>query len=427
MEETEGLLSAKLMRNNARLRVLAEVANSFAIASTDYHELLNKIAFTAADLIGDGCVVTLVEDGIITTGASAHRNARLYDKFKIYADSMRIPVNESNAISAQVVRTGEPMIGDIDPQTLVDRSDENLKALLTILNVHSYAIVPVRVRNTVIGTLSLIRSVPGHSYDKDDVTLLQDLAARAGLAIENVRLYMQLDARVKQRTSELEFLNKELESFSYSVAHDLRAPLRSVDGYSQILLNDYGDGLDDEGRELLKKITDSAKRMNQLIEDLLKLSQVSRSDINKQKINLSELVEDIFYELQNHVLSRKIEIVIQPNVFCVGDFKLLEIALTNLIGNSWKFTRYTENPRIKFGSFKRASKVVYYVRDNGAGFDVTHAEKLFMPFQRMHNAKEFEGIGVGLAIVQRIINRHGGAIRASAKVNKGATFYFTLS
>lgn len=427
MEETEELLSAKLMRNNARLRVLAEVANSFEVASTDYYQLLDKVATTAADLIGDGCIVTLVEDGMLITGASAHRDTNLSTKIKSYSEGMRIPVFDSKTVSAQVIRTGEVKFGDVTPQAMVDGTDEAIKPFVKILNVHSYAIVPVRVRNMIIGTLSLMRSEPGHSYDKDDVALLQDLAARAGLAIENVRLYMQLESRVKERTAELEFLNQELEAFSYSVAHDLRAPLRSMNGYSQILLNDYGEKLDDEGKNFLNKISESAKRMNRLIEDLLKLSQVTRSEINKQKVDLSELAEDIVADLRKDWPSRKIDIDIQKDVTCFGDVKLLEIALRNLIGNSWKFTIHKENPRISFGSVNRSGKTIYYVRDNGVGFDESHEETLFIAFQRLRNAKEFEGTGVGLAIVQRVIMRHGGIIRAKAKENRGATFYFTLN
>ncbi|AZZ36117.1 hypothetical protein CIK05_04690 [Bdellovibrio sp. qaytius] len=421
------LLSAKLMRNNARLRVLAEVANSFAI-TTDYNELCDKIANTASDLIGDGCMLTLTDENnkVLVNVASSHRDSEMRVVYKNYLKKIKVSTIDSSAISAQVIRSGELKYADVNPEDLVAKADDNLKALVAKLNVHSYAVVPIRVHGKIIGTLSLVRSAAGRSYEPEDISLLQDLAARGGLAIENLRLYNDLEARVNDRTHDLEIVNKELESFSYSVAHDLRSPLRSIDGYSQTVLQDKGEQLDDEAKELLNKISASAKRMNRLIDDLLNLSQVTRTEIVKQKVNLSELAEDIIFSLKETNPSRQVKINIQPNVFAMGDVQLLEIALTNLLSNAWKFTKKNNTACIEFGSFRRHTQMVYYVKDNGVGFDQAYSNKLFHAFQRLHDSQEFEGTGVGLAITQRVIHRHRGTIWAESTLNEGATFYFTL-
>lgn len=427
MEETEELLSAKLMRNNARLRVLADTARTFAMAAIDYHELLEKVAFAAADLIGDGCIVTLLDDeGYLSTNTSAHRDAKLDQTYKKEIKSVKISAREGKNVSAQVVRSGDSVFGNVKPAEVASKTDDALKALVLLWNVHSYIVVPIQARSAIIGTLTLIRSAPGREYVEEDVALLQDVAARAGLAIETARLYMQLEKRVEERTHELQMLNKELEAFSYSVAHDLRAPLRSIDGYSQILIQDASAKLAHEEVQFLNKISASARKMNSLIEDLLKLSRVARSELAKQKINLSELVEEICSSLQDSDPERKVAVIIQPDVFCIGDFKLLEIALTNLLSNAWKFSRDNINAQIEFGVLKEGERSVYFIKDNGAGFDQAQAERIFTAFERLHSAKEFEGTGIGLAIVHRIILRHNGTIWTRGEVGKGATFYFTL-
>jgi PAS domain S-box-containing protein len=236
-----------------------------------------------------------------------------------------------------------------------------------------------------------------------------------------------LEELVNQRTMELETANKELESFSYSVSHDLRAPLRSIDGFSHTLLEDYADNLDEEATEYLDRIRNAAKRMAQLIDDLLQLSRVSRSDVTYSDIDLSEMAMSITNDLVNSDKKRNVEIIIQPNLQIRGDTTLIQVMLYNLLGNAWKYTSKTKNACIEFGKDKSHGEHTYYVRDNGSGFDMKYAGKLFGAFQRLHGADEFEGTGIGLATVQRILMRHGGHAWAQAEPNKGATFYFEIS
>jgi PAS domain S-box-containing protein len=232
---------------------------------------------------------------------------------------------------------------------------------------------------------------------------------------------------LKQRTIDLEASNKELEAFSYSVSHDLRAPLRSITGFSNVLLEDYNDELDKEGKSYLKKISDSGELMGQLMDDLLKLSRVTRSELNFEKINLSDMAHKVVSELRKDEPDRKVKVTIAPNMTAQGDKNLMGLVLQNLLGNALKYSSKTAEPRIEMGKAEHNGKQAYFVRDNGVGFDMTYANKLFQPFQRLHKATEFEGTGIGLATVQRIIRRHGGEVWAESKVGEGATFYFTLN
>jgi len=225
---------------------------------------------------------------------------------------------------------------------------------------------------------------------------------------------------------ELEEANRELEAFSYSVSHDLRAPLRSIDGFSQMLLEDYADKLDDKGKDYLRRIRAASQRMSQLINDLLTLSRISRADMHFEELNLTAMVEEITAELRQSQPERDVEFIIEPNVKAYGDSHLLRIVLENLLSNAWKFTSKHKSAIIEFGVKEHDGKTVYFVRDDGAGFDMAYVDKLFVPFQRLHEQDEFEGTGIGLATVQRIVHRHGGTVWAEGEVEKGATFYFTL-
>jgi PAS domain S-box-containing protein len=221
-------------------------------------------------------------------------------------------------------------------------------------------------------------------------------------------------------------MNQELESFSYSVAHDLRSPLRSIDGFSQALLEDYAQLLDADGKQYLSFIRESAQHMAQLIDDLLGLSRVTRAEWHCERIDLSVLARAANTRLQRSQPERRVEVVVQDGLVADGDPRLIAVVLDNLFGNAWKFTAKREHARIEFGASSKDGKPVYFVRDNGAGFDMAFANKLFRVFQRLHTASEFEGTGVGLATVQRVVNRHGGRVWAQAQVDRGATFYFTL-
>jgi PAS domain S-box-containing protein len=237
----------------------------------------------------------------------------------------------------------------------------------------------------------------------------------------------QLNQDLQHRAVELEAVNQELGAFSYSVSHDLRAPLRAIDGFSQILLEDHADHLDAKGRDSLQRVRAAAHRMGSLIDDLLKLSRVTRTELKPEEVNLSEMAQDIAQDLRHQEPERDAEFVVAAELRAQGDPRLLRIALQNLFDNAWKFTHGKTGARIVFGVVQSGEKPTYFVRDNGVGFDMTYADKLFGAFQRLHDTREFPGTGIGLATVQRVIHRHGGRIWAESAVDEGAAFYFTLS
>lgn len=308
--------------------------------------------------------------------------------------------------------------------------------------------VPMIAQGQTIGLLEL-QSYRPDAYHETDIALLVPVANQIALAIENARLFEQLQAerdslaqRVAERTAQLEATNRELEAFSYSVSHDLRAPLRAMEGFSSALLSHYSGQLDAQGRHYLERIQNAAQRMGQLISDLLDLSRITRREFVRQRVDLGALAQEVAAELQARDPQRRVRFVIDQSLGVEGDASLLRIALQNLLENAWKFSARREEACIEVGQTTldelRASSAVipnsitdphapiYFVRDNGVGFDMAYADKLFAPFQRLHGMNEFPGSGIGLAIVQRIISRHGGVIWPYAQVERGATFYFTL-
>ncbi len=237
---------------------------------------------------------------------------------------------------------------------------------------------------------------------------------------------LSLNDQLRQKIDELSNANRELEAFSYSVSHDLRSPLRSIDGFSQELLEDYLGKLDENGADALRRIRAASQRMGLLIDGLLSLSRISRAELKYASVNLSRIAGDVSNVLKESQPEREVEFVIADGILAEGDERLLYAALQNLFGNAWKFTGRTATARIEFGAARQRGEPVYFVRDNGAGFDMTYSKKLFGLFQRLHDANEFGGTGIGLATVDRIIGRHGGRIWAEGEVNRGAAFYFTL-
>ncbi len=235
-----------------------------------------------------------------------------------------------------------------------------------------------------------------------------------------------LEGRVEERTMQLVASLKELEAYSYSVSHDLRTPLRGIDGFSQILLDDYSDRLDDQGRHYLQRIRKGSQRMARLIDDMLNLSRLTRSEMCHEQVNLSDIAQKIVSDLQATDPSRQAQFTIAPELIVEGDPRLLRQMLENLLGNAWKFTSKRSQAAIEFGITEQDGEPAYFVRDNGAGFDMEYVGKLFTAFQRLHAVDEYEGTGIGLATVQRVIRRHGGLVWAEGEVDRGATFYFTI-
>ena len=254
------------------------------------------------------------------------------------------------------------------------------------------------------------------------VSIIEDITERKTTEHEII----ELNENLLRRSNELTIANKELETFSYSVSHDLRAPLRSIDGFSQALLEDYGKILDETGKEYINRVRKSTHRMAQLIDDMLRLSRLTRVEMNIQKVDLSQLSSSIIDDYKKTEPERKIKFIINKEMIADGDANLLHILLENLLGNAWKFTKKRENAEIRFGKTKQGQDTVFFIRDNGAGFNMKYVDKLFIPFQRLHDETDYPGTGIGLGIVSRIIHRHGGRIWAEAEENKGATFYFTL-
>jgi light-regulated signal transduction histidine kinase (bacteriophytochrome) len=259
-------------------------------------------------------------------------------------------------------------------------------------------------------------------YAPDDKTVIATIAQGQDITERN-----KVEGELRQRTAELEASNKELEAFSYSVSHDLRAPLRSMGGFSSVLVEDYSEKLDEQGKKYLTYIQESSNLMGQLIDDLLKLSRVTRSEMNREQVNLSEIAQKVVDDLEKAEPDHKVKVTIAPNLTAYGDRNLVFLLLQNLVGNAWKFSGKNAEPRIEIGTAEHNGKLTYFVRDNGVGFDMQYADKLFKPFQRLHGTEEFAGTGIGLATVQRIIRRHDGEVWAESKVGEGATFYFTLS
>jgi PAS domain S-box-containing protein len=257
------------------------------------------------------------------------------------------------------------------------------------------------------------------------VVVFRDITELKKAEDEIAALNRDLEARVAERTAELESANQGLEAFAYSVSHDLRAPLRAINGLSQILIEDHGSQLDAEGMRVLGMVRDSIDHMNQLIDDILKFSRVGRADLTNSEIDMERLFREVFAELRPLYLDGDPMLVIEPMPATQGDAAMIRQVVVNLLSNALKFSRTRERARIKVGGFVDDDEVVYFINDNGVGFDIEHAHKIFGVFQRLHSGRDFEGAGIGLAIVKRIVTRHGGRVWADSKLNQGATFYFS--
>ncbi|HHQ41414.1 MAG TPA: GAF domain-containing protein [Chromatiales bacterium] len=327
---------------------------------------------------------------------------------------------EAGGLCGWVAAHGEPVrVADIagDPRVGADRA--------AALGLRAALVVPVVDEGRVIGGISLFRREV-RPFDESDERLIALLAGITAIALRMQGLVLGLEDHVRERTEELRALNRELEAFAYTVSHDLRAPLRAIDGFSLAVLEDEGERLGPAGREHLRRVRAAAQRMAQLIDDLLALAQVTRGELRSETVDLSALAREVVEGLRHVHPGRRVEVDIRPGAVVRGDPRLLWTLMENLIGNAWKFTRGRDPARIEFGWEETGGERVYYVRDNGAGFDMAYADKLFQPFQRLHTASEFEGTGIGLATVRRVVERHGGRVWAEGAVGAGAVIRFTL-
>lgn len=422
------------LRNQQKIVILSK-ASGVLSSSLDFSKTLSDLARIITPAFTDWFVFHEVQaDGKIKPIIVYHTNEEYVDLGYKLARKFSSDTNTLKGIYKQI-NTLKPIFLPQIPDRILKSfisNKENLK-ILRSLQINSLISVPLIIRKRVNGIMTLIREGEARSFDKEDLEIAGEIARRASLALENGRLYqeaqnlnMELEKRVASRTSDLETINKEMESFSYSVSHDLRAPLRSIDGFSNLILKKYSDQLEETAKDYFMRVIHACRQMGQLIDDLLKLSQITRIEMNMEITDLSEMATGIANELQASQPERKATFIIQPGIIANIDRNLMEIALHNLFDNSWKYSRNQSVTKIEFGIETRDNKMVYYICDNGVGFDMKYLDKLFGAFQRLHGQTEFEGTGIGLATVQRIIRRHGGNIWAEAEVGHGATFYFTL-
>jgi two-component system, sensor histidine kinase and response regulator len=289
------------------------------------------------------------------------------------------------------------------------------------------------VRGYAVGAVDYLVKPVVPEFVRSKVAVFVELAKKnellrrqAALLAQSEQAALELAEARAELVRDLEHKNRELESFSYAVSHDLRAPLRRIDSFSRAVLESQGERLDEVGQKFLGRVREASQQMSQLIDDVLYLSRVTRAELRDHEVDLSELAGLILSRLQEAEPARRAELKIRPGVVVSGDGQLLRIALENLLQNAWKFTAKEPEARIEFGVTQTSGEPTYFIRDNGAGFDMTYAARLFGPFQRLHSQDEFSGSGIGLATVQRIIHRHGGKVWAEGLVGQGATFYFTL-
>ncbi len=417
-------------RNQQKIVFLSK-ASAVLSYSLDYTKTLKELANSITPVIADWCIFHEIQsNGAVNPIIISHTDQRKIDLGYKLAHKFSVDKNIPKGLY-KVIHNQKPLFFPSVTEKVLKAftQDKEYLEILQDLRISSLMTVPLLIHEHVYGLMTLIIEGDRRKFNEEDLDLATEIARRASVAVENGRLYQQsqslnaeLENRVTRRTAQLEATNKELESFSYSVSHDLRAPLRSIDGFSNIILKKYADHLDDTGKDYFMRVIHACQQMGQLIDDLLKLSRITRIEMKRELTDLSEIAKTIVDELQLSQPERKALFQIQPGLIANIDRNLMEIALHNLLDNSWKYSKYQTITKIEFGMLIRNDKKVYYIRDNGVGFDMKYSDKLFGAFQRLHGQTEFEGTGIGLATVQRIIRRHGGNIWAEAKVRREQFF-----
>jgi len=405
-------------RQVEELKILRSVAVAASEAMSEDDLIEQATQMMGQALFQDYCGVLLID--------FEHSILRVHPSHQgMVAEMKQATIPLGQGVTGRVAASGEAWrLGDVSLESSYLAANPKMRSELC---------VPLKSGDRVIGVLN-VESPLLNAFNDLDERLLTTIAGQLAPAIERLRaeaqirhLNAELEQRVAERTAQLKAANHELESFSYSVSHDLRAPLRSIDGFSQALLEDYRDQMHPEGVRYIDIIRSECQHMGQLIDDLINLARVTRIEIHSELVNLSHIAETLIAVLRQRDPERQVEVMIAPDLHAYGDHNLLQIMLDNLLSNAWKFTSKQPKAYIEVGVENQPNHVsAFFVRDNGAGFDMTYANKLFGAFQRLHHQTEFAGTGIGLATVQRILQRHGGQAWAMGAIQQGATFYFVI-
>lgn len=424
--EGDGVMSLILdMSHERRIEGLQRSLNDatrILASSLHYEETLAQLAEFLVGQFADWCALYTLEKSGPKLVTLCHRDPELVNWALTIPGLKDVSLDDATGVG-RVMRTGQHETYSIIRSETFETwfGVEHIDEILEKAEARSAMLIPMKARNEVVGALVLVGSRE-QQFSEANLWTGLELANRAAMAVDNARLFRDVERQVEERTEQLREANRELESFAYSVSHDLRSPLRSIMSASMILMEDYADKLDEEAVGELKRSSAAAKRMSNLIDDLLEFSRLGRREMKVQSVDLSSLAESVARDagIPPEACS------IQPEMMVEGDPDLLRVVLVNLVENAWKFAARVPEPHVRIGVREEAGECVYFVEDNGVGFDEQYADKLFVPFERLHNPQDYPGSGIGLANVRRIILRHHGRVWGNGKVGDGATFSFTL-